>query len=109
MFYDRADDEGPKLSNFECCELPLGTNLLSVLSQAINLKGVLKKSRTLCMIGQTRVHIDRVEGLGDFMELEVRSYSSYCLFMMVAMKLLVYDCILRCNCRRNKVLKKVIL
>ncbi|XP_034257039.1 uncharacterized protein LOC117654484 [Thrips palmi] len=72
VFYDRPDEEGPKLSNFECCELPVGTNLVSVLSQAINVKGVLKKSRTLCMIGQTRVHIDRVEGLGDFMELEVQ-------------------------------------
>ncbi|KAK3914604.1 Putative adenylate cyclase MJ0240 [Frankliniella fusca] len=72
VFYDRPDKDGPKLSDYECCYLPANTNLKSVLSRAIPVKGVLKKSRTLIMIGQTRVHIDRVEGLGDFMELEVQ-------------------------------------
>ncbi len=30
-----------------------------------------KKTRWLYIVGQTRVHCDRVEGLGDFAELEV--------------------------------------
>lgn len=70
--YSRADQGGPKLSDFEICDLPPESNLKSVLSRALKVKGILKKSRTLIMIGQTRVHVDRVEGLGDFMELEVR-------------------------------------
>ena len=31
----------------------------------------MKKTRYLYMVGQTRVHCDSVQGLGDFMELEV--------------------------------------
>ena len=33
--------------------------------------GRVVKQRTLFLVGRTRVHLDRVEGLGDWMELEV--------------------------------------
>ena len=32
---------------------------------------MVKKTRYLYLVGQTRVHLDDVEGLGQFMELEV--------------------------------------
>ncbi len=41
------------------------------LTQALGVQGIVKKTRTLIMIGQTRVHIDEVDDLGSFMELEV--------------------------------------
>jgi len=41
------------------------------LIRGLGIKIVVQKERTLYLIGQTRVHLDRVEGLGDYMELEV--------------------------------------
>lgn len=42
-----------------------------LLSTAFGVKGRVRKRRVLYIIGQTRVHIDDVEGLGSFLELEV--------------------------------------
>ncbi|KAM6385893.1 adenylate cyclase CyaB-like isoform 1-T1 [Alca torda] len=43
----------------------------AVLGQALGVLGVVRKERLLYLVGQTRVHLDHVEGLGDFLELEV--------------------------------------
>jgi adenylate cyclase class IV len=42
-----------------------------VLTQALGARGQVKKRRLLFMYQQTRIHVDKVEGLGNFMELEV--------------------------------------
>ena len=38
---------------------------------ALGVTGRVKKKRLLYMYGVTRIHVDEVEGLGDFVELEV--------------------------------------
>jgi predicted adenylyl cyclase CyaB len=45
--------------------------LLAVLARALGQLGTVKKTRWLYVAGQTRVHIDEVDGLGWFIELEV--------------------------------------
>jgi len=69
--YDRGDQTGPKLSNYLLVPAPDPAALRAALARSCGLRGRVRKQRTLYLIGATRVHLDRVEGLGDFLELEV--------------------------------------
>ena len=62
---------GPKRSNYSIFETHDPNGLKNTLSLALGVRGVVRKKRTLYLVGQTRVHLDEVEGLGEFMELEV--------------------------------------
>jgi len=42
-----------------------------ILSRTLGVVGIVRKKRVLYLHGQTRIHLDSVEGLGDFLELEV--------------------------------------
>ena len=45
--------------------------LREALTRAQGAIGRVRKTRWLLLTGQTRIHLDHVEGLGDFLELEV--------------------------------------
>ncbi|XP_015379604.1 PREDICTED: uncharacterized protein LOC107173537 [Diuraphis noxia] len=69
IYYDREESTGPKLSSYVKCQV--NEDMEKLLTNALGTWGVVKKERNLIMVGQTRVHFDRVDGLGDFVELEV--------------------------------------
>ncbi len=69
--YNRSDTSGPKLSSYTRTATSDPAGLRAALTQALPVIGRVRKSRQLFLIGQTRVHLDRVDGLGDFVELEV--------------------------------------
>ena len=71
IYYLRSDQEGPKRSDYHIFETPDSENLNHVLELAYGIRGVVKKTRYLYMVGQTRIHLDDVEELGQFVELEV--------------------------------------
>lgn len=71
IFYRRPDTEGPKLSEYILAPTSAPGELREALSQAYGVSGRVLKQRRLYLIGQTRVHLDQVAGLGDFVELEV--------------------------------------
>lgn len=71
VYYERADGDGPKRSDYRIFETSDVAGLRELLALALGVRGVVKKLRSLYLIGQTRLHLDRVEGLGEFMELEV--------------------------------------
>jgi predicted adenylyl cyclase CyaB len=71
IYYERPDQNGPKRSDYHIFETSDPVNLKATLSLALGARGVVRKTRYLFLIGQTRIHLDDVEGLGHFMELEV--------------------------------------
>ena len=71
IFYRRPDQAGPKESFYVLSPTSSPATLRDALTLANGQSGRVVKRRTLFMVGRTRVHLDRVEGLGDFMELEV--------------------------------------
>lgn len=71
IFYHRIDTQGPKLCDYHITETDDPAGLKNVLQKAYGVRHVVKKVRSLYMSGRTRLHFDRVEGLGDFIELEV--------------------------------------
>ncbi|MFF2841668.1 class IV adenylate cyclase [Paenarthrobacter sp. NPDC057981] len=71
IYYRRADDSGPKPSYYVHSETSDPEGLRSVLAIAYGEAGRVRKRRTVFRIGQTSVHLDQVDGLGDFVELEV--------------------------------------
>ncbi|MCU0487056.1 MAG: class IV adenylate cyclase [Anaerolineales bacterium] len=71
IYYEREDTLEPKESFYLRSATADPDGLTETLKAALGLRGVVRKQRTLYLVGQTRVHLDRVEGLGDFVELEV--------------------------------------
>jgi predicted adenylyl cyclase CyaB len=71
IFYQRADETGPKESFFTTVSTQAPDSLRDTLSLAYGQSGRVKKRRTLFTTGRTRIHLDSVMELGDFLELEV--------------------------------------
>ncbi len=71
IFYRRPDQTGPKESFFVISPTGSPDSLREALSLAFGSTGRVRKHRTLYLVGRTRVHLDRVESLGHFLELEV--------------------------------------
>ena len=71
IHYCRADVAGPKSSFFVRVPTTTPAALREVLSLALGQAGRVRKLRTLYQVGRTRIHLDRVDGLGEFLELEV--------------------------------------
>jgi predicted adenylyl cyclase CyaB len=71
IFYRRADEAGPKTSFYVLTPTADPAGLREALTLAYGQAGRVRKQRTLFIAGRTRIHLDVVEGLGHFLELEV--------------------------------------
>jgi adenylate cyclase class IV len=71
IWYERPDRGGPGESRYTVVPTEHPARLGEALRRALGERGVVRKRRELFLVGRTRIHLDRVDGLGDFLELEV--------------------------------------
>ena len=71
IHYERIDSASAKVSDYVRVPTDDPAALREVLTRAHGAIGRVRKRRWLLLAGATRIHPDRVEGLGDFVELEV--------------------------------------
>ncbi len=71
IFYHRANQQGPKESFYLRSPTSSPDTLRETLSRAHGEIGRVQKHRTLFLVGRTRIHLDDVKDLGQFLELEV--------------------------------------
>lgn len=71
IHYHRPDHGAARASDYVRVPVQDADALSTALQRACGLAGRVRKRRWLLQVGATRIHLDRVDGLGDFVELEV--------------------------------------
>lgn len=72
IFYRRDNRSEPKLSDYHLAASAPEQNLAALLAAALGVRVVVRKQRELWRWHNVRVHLDEVEGLGAFLELEAQ-------------------------------------
>ena len=70
IYYQRNDQPGPKSSHFNLVKSEDPEGLKEVLSKSMGIKVVVRKKREIYYIDNVKFHIDEVDGLGSFVEIE---------------------------------------
>jgi adenylate cyclase, class 2 len=73
IYYQRPDQEGPKASHCLLYKTEKATHLKDILEHALGVMVVVDKEREIYFIDNIKIHLDRVKGLGTFLEIEAQS------------------------------------
>jgi len=68
--YLRPDEAGPRRSDYRVIPVDDGLGLRDLLGRILGIQRVVRKEREILLVENVRIHLDRVEGLGDFVEFE---------------------------------------
>ena len=71
IFYQRDESSSSRISAFEIVPVTDPVGLKKMLLSSIGLRSVVEKTRLLYMYGTTRIHLDHVKSLGEFVEFEI--------------------------------------
>ena len=70
IHYERSDQEGPKQSKVTLYTSQPGSSLKEILVKALGVKVIVDKNREIYFIDNVKFHVDLVENLGTFIEIE---------------------------------------
>lgn len=70
IHYQRDDQEGPKQSDVLLFKTKPGSALKEILGRSMGILVVVDKKREIYFIDNVKFHLDQVEGLGNFAEIE---------------------------------------
>ncbi|MEN3039425.1 MAG: class IV adenylate cyclase [Candidatus Kryptonium sp.] len=71
IFYRRMENNFERWSDYEIVKVNNSEDLKNLLSKSLGVKIVVEKRRKVYIYKNARIHIDKVKGLGDFVEFEV--------------------------------------
>ena len=70
IYYERQNTAGPKQSDFSLVEVEDATGLKTMLAAAMGILVIVEKKREIYFIDNVKFHLDTLEGLGNFIEIE---------------------------------------
>ncbi len=75
IFYQRTNSAHARRSTVEMMLLPRRNSVRPILSRALEVLAVVDKRREIYFVGNVKIHLDRVRGLGTFVEVEAMTRS----------------------------------
>ena len=75
IYYERSDSPRARRARIEMVLLPRRNSVKAILARALAVLVVVDKRREIYLVGNVKIHLDRVRGLGKFVEVEAISRS----------------------------------
>jgi predicted adenylyl cyclase CyaB len=75
IFYQRTNSAHARRSTVEMMLLPRRNSVRPILARALEVLAVVDKRREIYFVGNVKIHLDRVRGLGTFVEVEAMTRS----------------------------------
>jgi len=73
IFYQRTNAARARRSKIEMMMLPPRNSIRAILAAALGVWVVVDKRREIYFVGNVKIHLDRIRGLGNFVEVEAIS------------------------------------
>ena len=70
VYYERPDAAESRYSHYQLCGIANHATFKQMMSDVLGVKVIVEKNRELWTYGNTRIHLDEVANLGEFIELE---------------------------------------